>query len=98
MKYLKQLITLFLVIIVLQGCKKLDLAPTDRFSELNFWTIDANVNNALNNNYSLMYNSNLYFYNEGLSDNAYSSSGDIGVISSGAYTPELGKFKNDWGY
>ncbi|MES2646028.1 MAG: RagB/SusD family nutrient uptake outer membrane protein [Bacteroidota bacterium] len=98
MRFLKQLTIYFLLASLVQGCKKLDLAPTDRFSELNFWTIDANVNNALNNNYSLMYNSNLYFYNEGLSDNAYSPSGDIGVISSGSYTPELGKFRNDWGY
>src|SRR5688500_10759544 len=98
MKFLKKLSIVSLIAIAVTGCKKLDLAPTDRFSELNFWTIDANVNSALNNNYSLMYNSNLYFYNEALSDNAYSPTGDIGVIASGIYTPTLPKFQNDWGY
>jgi hypothetical protein len=98
MKLLKKLSIVSLLAIAATGCKKLDLGPTDRFSELNFWTIDANVNSALNNNYSLMYNSNLYFYNEALSDNAYSPSGDIAVIASGIYMPTLPKFQNDWGY
>jgi len=98
MKFLIKLTIVSVFAIAATGCKKLDLGPTDRFSELNFWTIDANVNSALNNNYSLMYNSYLYFYNEALSDNAYSPSGDIGVIASGVYTPTLPKFQNDWGY
>ena len=98
MKLIHKLSIVSLIAVAAIGCKKLDLAPTDRFSELNFWTIDENVSNALNNNYSLMYNSNLYFYNEALSDNAYSPSGDIGVISSGVYTATLPKFTNDWGY
>lgn len=98
MKFLKNIYILAIAAVLATGCKKLDLAPTDTFSELNFWTINENVNNALNNNYSLMYNSDLYFYNDALSDNAYSNSGDYGVISAGFYTPSLSKFKNDWGY
>lgn len=87
-----------LALTVASGCKKLDLGPSDRFSELNFWTIDANVYNALYNNYSLMYNSNLYFYNESTSDNAFSSSGDYNLIASGNSSSNLGKFQNDWSY
>ena len=98
MKFLKPLVIASLAAIAVSGCKKMDLAPTDRFSELNFWTIDANVYNALYNNYSLIYNSNLYFYNESLSDNAYSPSGDYAAIASGVYTPSLPKFQGDWGY
>lgn len=98
MKYSKIISILTIAILFATGCKKLDLAPTDRFSELTFWTVNENVNNALNNNYSLMYNSNLYFYNDALSDNQYSNSGDYGVISAGLYTPSLAKFKNDWQY
>ncbi|MEO6547599.1 MAG: RagB/SusD family nutrient uptake outer membrane protein [Ferruginibacter sp.] len=98
MKFLKNIYILAIAAVLASGCKKLDLAPTDTFSELNFWTVNENVNNALNNNYSLMYNSELYFYNESLSDNAYSNSGDYGVISAGFYTPSLSKFKNDWAY
>jgi hypothetical protein len=96
MKFLKQVLIAGMAILFISGCKKLDLAPTDRFSELTFWNVDENVNNALNNNYSLMYNSSLYFYNDALSDNQFSSSGDYGVISAGFYTSSLGKFKGDW--
>lgn len=98
MKFLNKLCIAFLVATAATGCKKLDLAPTDRFSDLTFWTVDANVYNALNNNYSLIYNSNIYFYNEATSDNAYSSSGDYSLIASGNYTASQSKFLGDWAY
>ncbi|RYY37745.1 MAG: RagB/SusD family nutrient uptake outer membrane protein, partial [Sphingobacteriaceae bacterium] len=98
MKFFKKIFIAMLAITAASGCKKLDLGPTDRFSELNFWTIDANVYNALYNNYSLMYNANLYFYSESTSDNAFSSSGDYNLIASGNSTSALGKFQNDWSY
>ena len=98
MKFIRNLYIVSLAAVLTTGCKKLDLAPTDTFSELTFWTVDENVSNALNNNYSLMYNSDLYFYNESLSDNAFSNTGDYNVISAGFYTPSLGKFRGDWSY
>ncbi|MEO7215442.1 RagB/SusD family nutrient uptake outer membrane protein [Mucilaginibacter sp.] len=98
MKFLNKLCIAFMVATAATGCKKLDLAPTDRFSDLTFWTVDANVYNALNNNYSLIYNSGIYFYNEATSDNAYSSSGDYSLIASGNYTASQGKFLGDWAY
>jgi hypothetical protein len=98
MKFLIKLLIVFLAGTVATGCKKLDLAPTDRFSDLTFWTVDANVYNALNNNYSLIYNSNIFFYNESTSDNAYSSTGDYALIASGNATSSQGKFLNDWVY
>ncbi|MDN3588500.1 RagB/SusD family nutrient uptake outer membrane protein [Pedobacter aquatilis] len=91
----KLLITAFACILI-AGCKKLDIAPTDRFSDLTFWTVDVNVNNALNNNYSLLYNSLLYFEPEALSDNAYSPSGDLNLIASGNATALTAKFAADW--
>ena len=78
------------------GCKKLDIAPTDRFSDLTFWTVDANVYNALYNNYSLIYNSGLYFDAEAISDNAYSPSGDLNIIASGNANAQTAKFAGDW--
>jgi len=98
MKFYKNIYIIGVIAFLATGCKKLDLTPTDTFSELNFWTVNENVNNALNNNYSLMYNSGLYFYNDALSDNQFSNSGDYNVISAGFYTPSLSKFRNDWGY
>lgn len=98
MKFLNHILIAGLMVITIAGCKKLDLEPTDRFSESNFWTVDANVYNALNNNYSLMYTSMMYFYNEATSDNAYSTSGDYALIASGNANASQGKFLNDWKY
>jgi len=99
MKLLNKLfIIILLVTAVAPGCKKLDIAPTDRFTDLTFWKIDANVYNALYNNYSIMYNNNLYFTEEALSDNAFTSAGDVTIISSGNGTPLTGKFAGDWSY
>jgi len=97
-KFQHKLLVAFLVATVAMGCKKLDLTPTDRFSDASFWAVDANVYNALNNNYSLIYNSNIFFYNESTSDNAYSSTGDYVLIASGNGNSSQGKFLNDWTY
>jgi hypothetical protein len=87
---------------VLTGCKKLDLAPSDRYTELTFWQVDDNVNNALNNIYNSIFTSNPYFYNEALSDNAYTrlgiSAGNVDAISSGSFTVDLNRFSSDWAY
>lgn len=98
MKFQHKLFSLVLAASLATGCKKLDLEPTDRFSENTFWTVDANVYSALNNNYSLIYNSNMYFYNEATSDNAYSTNGDYSLISSGNATSSHGRFLADWNY
>lgn len=86
-------------LVLVSGCRKLDIAPTDAYSVLNFWSSDANVYNALNNNYSLMYNSGLYFAAEGLSDNAYSQTNtDLIQIASGNANAQTPKFAGDWAY
>lgn len=82
------------------ACKKLDLAPADRFTELNFWLSSENVSNALNNIYMGTYSSQPIFYNEALSDNAFTklgiNSGQPDAISSGNFTTSLPRFQNDW--
>ena len=102
MKYFKKLLFLTLAATVASSCKKLDLAPTNTFTELNFYTTSLNVNNALNNNYSGMYNSGLYFYNDAMSDNAYApgggSTGNVTAVASGSYNSQLDKFLNDWSF
>jgi hypothetical protein len=101
-KYFKRSFTFLVLVALSAGCKKMDLAPTDRFTELNFWNSDENVNNALNNVYNRMYNSQLYFYNEALSDNAYTrlgiSAGFPDAIASGNFTPSLARFLSEWDY
>ena len=87
--------------LMMAGCKKLDLAPSDRYTELTFWQSSENVQSALNNIYNGMYTSQSVFYNEGLSDNAYTKLGvstGVDAISSGNFTPSLPRFQNDWAY
>jgi len=102
---MKNYIKLFIIVMVVvttSSCKKLDLVPTNDFTALNFYTTSVNVNNALNNIYSGMYNSDLYFYNDAMSDNAYtaqgSALGSIDVIAAGSFTSSLSKFINDWSF
>ena len=100
--FLKSAAFFLLLVGLLTSCKKMDLAPTDRFTELNFWESSENVNNALNNVYNRMYNSQYFFYNEALSDNAYTrlgiSAGFPDAIASGSFTSTLARFQNEWSY
>ncbi|NHA02365.1 RagB/SusD family nutrient uptake outer membrane protein [Mucilaginibacter sp. HC2] len=96
MNLLKKIFIAVLIITAIAGCKKLDIVPTDRFSDATFWKVDANVYNALYNNYHLIYNDGLYFSAEALSDNAYSRAGDVAIISGGNATASTGKFAGDW--
>ncbi len=86
---------------LLYSCKKLDLAPSDRFTELTFWQSSDNVNNALNNIYSGIYNSSSVFYNEAMSDNAFTKLGvntGADAIASGNFTASLPRFQGDWAF
>ncbi|HEY9003804.1 MAG TPA: RagB/SusD family nutrient uptake outer membrane protein [Mucilaginibacter sp.] len=97
MKIFRNILIISLAAMLAFGCKKLDIAPNDQYSSLNFWTTSANVYNALNNNYSLMYNSNLYFNLEGTSDNAYSANNsDLLLIASGTANSQTQEFLSDW--
>ncbi|MDB5137601.1 MAG: RagB/SusD family nutrient uptake outer membrane protein [Mucilaginibacter sp.] len=99
MKLFKKLLIVSAAVIVSSGCKKLNIAPTDSYSSLNFWTTSANVYNALNNNYGLILNSSMYFNPEGVSDNAYSqSNSDLLLIGSGTANAQTAEFANDWAY
>lgn len=89
------------IILLLASCKKLDLAPIDRFTELTFWQSDANVNNALNNVYAGMYSSTPVFYNDALSDNAFSKLAggtNVDAITSGNFTATLARFQSEWAF
>jgi hypothetical protein len=101
-KLLNKTSLIILLSAAIVGCKKLDLAPTDRFTELTFWQSDENVSNSLNNVYNRLYNSQFFFYNEALSDNAYTrlgiSAGFPDVIASGNFTSTLARFQNEWSY
>src|SRR5258708_11836751 len=81
------------------SCNKMDTAPTDRYTELNYWTSAEKANLVLNTAYSQMVDPGNFFYNEALSDNAYAGRGDVnGVLSlsSGVYDPSLNRLDDEW--
>jgi hypothetical protein len=96
MKLLQKLFIVIIAATAVAGCKKLNIAPTNDFSSLTFWKVNANVYNALYNNYHLIYNDALYFNPEAVSDNAYAASGDLTSISAGTATATTQKFASDW--
>ncbi|MEO7769298.1 MAG: RagB/SusD family nutrient uptake outer membrane protein [Ferruginibacter sp.] len=99
-------VVILLIAAMMAGsCKKLDLKPTDRFTEDNFWQINGNVSNALNTVYNRIYNSQRFFYNEALSDNAHAQLGvnvgtpdQIAGGGDGLFSPDLARVLSDWTY
>ena len=91
-----------MLLIASSGCQEindLDLAPTDNFTELNYWTSPEKARMVLNTAYNQMTNSNYFFYNEGLSDNAFIGRGDpenVKTISEGQHTPATPRFDQEW--
>jgi hypothetical protein len=96
---IKRILPVLLVLFVFSACKKLDLVPTDRFTDVNYWTTTAKASAVLNTAYSQMFNNNRFFLNEALSDNAYNGRGDnegAASIAAGIYDASLGRIKSEW--
>ncbi len=102
MKKLTTYKTVFFIVlatIIVSACKKLDLAPANKFTDANFWTTQAKAQSVLNTAYSQMFSANYFFYNEAMSDNAYNGRGDndgVASIAAGTYDASLGRFKSEW--
>lgn len=85
--------------LVFTNCEKLDLVPENTFTDETYWTSSQKVQTFLNTAYSQMMNSSHFFYNEGLSDNAYNGRGDnagAASIASGTYDSSLGRMQSEW--
>ena len=81
------------------NCEKLDLVPENTFTDETYWTSTEKAQTFLNTAYSQMMNSQYFFYNEALSDNAYNGRGDIAgaaSIASGTYDSSLGRMQAEW--
>ncbi|MBB5394700.1 RagB/SusD family nutrient uptake outer membrane protein [Mucilaginibacter sp. AK015] len=88
-----------LLALSLSACKKLDLAPENRFTDANYWTTTDKANNVLNTAYTQISNSGYFFSQEALSDNAYMGRGDAfnaASLAAGTYDASLGRFKSEW--
>src|SRR5690606_2606178 len=78
---MKKLIFYAIVLgVVTQSCKRLDLAPLDRASDLTFWNTQADAVNAVNACYGDLYDAETWAFSESLSDNAYTRSGNGNLV------------------
>ena len=87
------------VLLAVTGCEKLDLIPENTFTDASYWTSTEKALTFLNTAYSQLFTSNHFFYNEGLSDNAYNGRGDnagAASIASGTYDASLGRIQGEW--
>ena len=80
------------------SCNELDLTPTNKFTEENYWTSPEKANMVLNMAYSQLTNSGYFFSNEALSDNIYEGRGSSSekAISSGQADASNGRFASEW--
>jgi hypothetical protein len=80
------------------SCNQLDLAPTNKFTEANYWTSTEKANMVLSMAYSQMTNSDYFFNTEALSDNIYEGRGSSSekAISSGQADASNRRFDNEW--
>lgn len=97
-KLLYYLTTITAVTVMLFSCNDLDLAPTNKFTDLNYWTSSEKATAVLSMAYSQMFNSGYFFANERLSDNLYEGRGnsDEKIITAGQADAALGRFANEW--
>lgn len=86
------------ILIMFTSCNKLDLTPTNKFTEGNYWTSTEKANMVLNMAYSQMTNNDYFFKTEALSDNLYEGRGSSSekAISSGQADASNGRFSGEW--
>lgn len=90
---------ILLLTVFLTGCEKLDLAPENQFTDMNYWSSEAKAQSLLNTAYSQMFSSSYFFYNEAASDNAYNGRGDIAgaaSLAAGTYDASLARIQQEW--
>lgn len=82
----------------LTSCNDLDLAPTNAFTDLNFWKTPEQASAVLNMAYSQMFGANYFFANERLTDNLYEDRGqtDEKTIVNGLANAATGRFESEW--
>lgn len=90
-----------MLITLISACKKLDLAPENRFTDSNYWTTSEKALAVLNTAYAQMYNNDWFFYTEGASDNAYNGRGDnsgAASLGAGSYDASNARVRDEWNY
>lgn len=97
-KTFKSFCTIGIAALALASCNALDLAPTNKFTDLNYWTSEEKASAVLSMAYNQMASAGDMFSDERLSDNLYEGRGssDEKKITSGQATATLGRFANEW--
>lgn len=98
-RFVKIKIAVILLFVIVIGCNDLSLAPTSEFTEENYWTSADKAEMVLNTAYSQMSNSDYFFFNAALSDNAYIGRGDpasVSTIAQGSHNPSTPRFDAQW--
>ncbi|RFZ94463.1 RagB/SusD family nutrient uptake outer membrane protein [Mucilaginibacter conchicola] len=88
-----------LLLLSVSACKKLDLTPTNAFTNDTYWTTTEKANTVLNRAYQQISSSGYFFAQEAMSDNAYMGRGDAfgaASLAAGTYDPSLGRLKSEW--
>ena len=95
---IKNTLIISILLFIASSCSDLDIAPTNEFTDLNYWTSQDKAEYVLNTAYSGIYSSTAMFRNEVLSDNLYSGyrSTDEKLISSGTADASNARFNSEW--
>ncbi|WP_222538138.1 RagB/SusD family nutrient uptake outer membrane protein [Pedobacter polysacchareus] len=92
-------LTMLVVGLFISGCVKLDVKPTNKFTDETYWTSEDKANSALNMAYRQMFSSDYFISNEVLSDNVYYGYGSSNekLIATGLADASNGRFESEWG-
>ena len=87
-----------LVLASFTSCNDLDLAPTNKFTDLTYWSSKEKASSVLSMAYGQMMGSDYFFANERLSDNLYEGRGSTNekLITSGQADAALNRFSEEW--
>ena len=88
----------FSILFLFTSCNDMDLAPTNRYTEFNFWTSTEKASAILSQAYNQMYTSGYYFSTERLTDNLYEGRGNTveKIITTGQADASSGRFSGEW--
>lgn len=98
-KIIQFMVVLLVLVIAVAACDGLTVAPTNEFTEENYWTSADKAKMVLNTAYGQMSNATNFFRDSALSDDAYLGRGNpasVGTISQGSHNSSTGRFHSQW--
>lgn len=98
MKFKVGHLTILLTGLLLSGCVKQDVVPTNKFTDETYWTSEDKANSVLNMAYRQLFTSDYFMLNEILSDNVYNGYGTTNekIIALGLADASNGRFASEW--